>query len=270
MPPRKSTAKKGTTKRARSPEASEDTAVASKKRPQKRAKTSSASTDQPEEAIVSTDSHITTSSEPSESTAPESPPLAGKFDLYMMDLPFLSNAYLPAGESKAQFDSLYKEILKVQTKRDYTARCLLPEAPLAKDGQLVSRTSIDAMEEMPFNIKIADLKLVDGLSFSSVERAKFVTPPQSGPGITGRLELAEDHCGIQSASGVFRMKYACTVQAADGTDVQIFEGFFSFNVSHSGMYKRKGHGSGPKSNFAFWAVRARRDTAGVEIGLAEK
>ncbi|KAJ7705595.1 hypothetical protein B0H17DRAFT_1126392 [Mycena rosella] len=264
MPPNKSTSKKATAKRAHSPETNEKSTAGTTKRPQKRSKTSSASMDEPEDACAST-----ASPECPECIAPESPTLAGKFDMYMMDLSFLSKAYLPMGESKPQFDALYKAILKVQTKRDYTARCLLPDAPFAKDGRLASRTSNDAMEEMPFDIKIADLKLVDALSFSSVERAKFATPPQGGLGVTGRLELAEDHCGIQSAAGVFRMKYVCTVKDEDGADVQIFEGYFSFNVAHSGLYKRKGHGSGSKSSFAFWAVRARRDEAGVEIGLEQ-
>ncbi|KAJ6598237.1 hypothetical protein DFH09DRAFT_1022544 [Mycena vulgaris] len=265
MLPKKSTGKKESTKRARSPEPSGNQTGNTETRTQKRSKKSSATADEPQDSTVA---DATASSERAESAAPESPSLAGKFDLYMMDLPFLSKVYLPAGKSEPQFAGLYKEILKVQTKRDYTARCLVPES-LFKDGMLVSRTSIDAMEEMPFDVKITDLELVDQLSFSSAERAKFVTPPQSGPGVTGRLKLAEDHCGIQSASGVFRMKHACTVKGPDGAEVEIFEGYFSFDVAHSGLYKRKGHGGGRKSNFAFWAVRARRDTDGVEIGLTE-
>ncbi|KAJ7100753.1 hypothetical protein B0H15DRAFT_460183 [Mycena belliarum] len=260
MPPKKST-RKPSAKRPRSPDATEKTAdPATTKRPQKRAKTSSASTDELE---------IPTEPTPAKSTEPETPSPTGKFDLYMMDLTFLAAPYLPAGESKPRWDSLYKEIVKVQTKKDYTARCLLPGTQ-GEDGRLVSRTSIDAMEEMPFDIRIADITLVDQLSFSAAERTKFVTPPLCGPGITGRLELEDDHCGIQSATGDFRMKYASSVRGADGADVEIFEGYFAFDVAHSGMYKRKGHGAGRKSKFAFWAVRARRDAAGVEIGLSER
>ena len=49
--------------------------------------------------------------------------------------------------------------------------------------------------------------------------------------------------------------------------MKLFEGFVSFNVSYSGLYKRKGHGNGEKIKFAFWGVRAPRDKAGKEIGL---
>ncbi|KAJ6630423.1 hypothetical protein B0H10DRAFT_1727665, partial [Mycena sp. CBHHK59/15] len=63
-------------------------------------------------------------------------------------------------------------------------------------------------------------------------------------------------CGIQAASGVFQMKHAWTGKNKDGEEVQIFEGFLSFNIVHSAMYRHKGHGNGDKHNFAFWAIRA--------------
>ncbi|KAJ7182818.1 hypothetical protein C8R43DRAFT_968151 [Mycena crocata] len=260
MPPKKSTNKKQTgtsTKRARSPGPAAATAEHRPQnvpRPGEEGRSSPAGSERAE-SDLSTDS--------------ASPILAGKFDMYMMDLPFLSTVYLPAGQSEPQYANLYQAILKVQKKKDYTARCLLPDVPFIKDGQLKSRVSIDPMEEMPFDISIADLKLVDDLSFSSAEQDKFVTPPQSGPGITGKTALAEDHCGIQSAAGVFRMKHAWTGDDGDGGEVDIFEGYLSFKVVYSGLYRRKGHGGGSNHPFAFWAVRARRDENGVEIGLTE-
>jgi hypothetical protein len=186
----------------------------------------------------------------------------------MMGLTFLSKAYLPAGSFKPLWGGLYKEILKVQTKEDYTARCLLPETPGGSDGKLVSRTSIDPMEEMPFDIIISNPELVDELSFSSSERPKFVTPPQGGPGITGGLQLTEDRCGIADATGGFRMKHAFTVEGVDGEDVQIIEGYLSF--THSGLYKRKGHGSdtSPVLRSGLFAP-GRTRTEYYEIGLTE-
>ncbi|KAJ6551200.1 hypothetical protein B0H19DRAFT_1156892 [Mycena capillaripes] len=121
------------------------------------------------------------------------------------------------------------------------------------------------MECMPFDIAIKDLKLADKLALSSTERAKFITPPESGPGITGRMELADSHCGIQYATGVFRMKHVWTQKGVDGAE--IFEGYMSFKVSYSGLYKRKGHGSGSNRDFAFWGVRGRRNADGEEVGL---
>ncbi|KAJ7770263.1 hypothetical protein DFH07DRAFT_1058070 [Mycena maculata] len=271
--PAKSTRKtQSASKRARSPDRNANEDKTTTAPPQKRSKTDSFLVNASKEEFV--DPGVTDSvagSERSESSEPESPALTGRFDLYMMDLPFLSKVYLPASTSEPQYEDLYQAILKVQTKRDYTARCLIPESPFITDGQLVSRTSVDAMEEilMPFDIAITDLKLVHELSFSSTERSKFVSPPQSCPGITGRTQLAEDHCGIQSASGVFRMQHAWT-GAVDGQDIEIFEGYLSFNVVHSGLYRRKGHGGGSNSAFGFWAVRARRDANGKEIGLTDR
>ncbi|KAJ7447748.1 hypothetical protein B0H11DRAFT_1744786, partial [Mycena galericulata] len=75
-------------------------------------------------------------------------------------------------------------------------------------------------------------------------------------------------CGVQSAPSVFWMKHSWTCKGigAAGEDADIFEGYLSF----SGLYRRKGHGSGDKIDFAFWSVRARRDAAGLEIGLTER
>ncbi|KAJ7699557.1 hypothetical protein B0H17DRAFT_863455, partial [Mycena rosella] len=187
-----------------------------------------------------------------------SPVLSGKFDLYAMELPFLSSVYLPKGKSEPQFAALYQTILKYQAKPDSTAQVLIPAAPFAKAGRLRSAAIEDPMEGLPWGIAIADLTFVEQLKFSAAECAGFLTPPESGPGVAGRTRLADAHCGVQSAGGVFRMKHAWTGkgQAQDGTDVDIFEGYLSFNVVHSALYRRKGHGSGDKIGFAFWAVRA--------------
>ncbi|KAJ7080106.1 hypothetical protein C8R44DRAFT_584530, partial [Mycena epipterygia] len=75
------------------------------------------------------------------------------------------------------------------------------------------------------------------------------------------------HCGIQSAGGVHE---ACVDGRRRGTGrmwISLRDIYMSFNVVHSGLYRRKGHGNGEKIDFAFWAVRARRDATGIEIGL---
>ncbi|KAJ7446072.1 hypothetical protein FB451DRAFT_1412435 [Mycena latifolia] len=149
------------------------------------------------------------------STAPESPSLAGKFDLYAMELPFLSEVYLPEGETKPQFGALYQTILKYQAKPDFTAYAALE----------------DPMEGLPWDIALKDLARVDKLVFPPAERALFVTPPREGvPGITGRTGLARGHCGVQAASGVFRMQHAWTGSVGE----QIFEGYHC--KTHTGFF----------------------------------
>lgn len=189
-----------------------------------------------------------------------------------MELPFLAEVYLPAGKSEPQFAALHKAILKYQAKPDFTAQCSIPDASSGGTGRLSSAVLEDPMEGLPWDIAIVDLKAVDALALSPKERSGFLSPPVTGPGITGRTALAKGHCGVQSASGVFRMKHAWTGRGARGAgeDVEILEGYLSFNVVHGGMYRRKGHGAGDKIGFAFWAVRARRDAADLEIGLTDK
>ncbi|KAF7362895.1 hypothetical protein MVEN_00639900 [Mycena venus] len=257
--------KKQTTKRARSPESSSNVESPSEvqqdsKRPQKRAK----------KAIEETTLEPQSTVEPNPS---------GKFDLYAMELPFLAKAYLPPGQAEPQFGALYDTILTYQAKPDFTARCAIPEAPFGKDtdgageenekrGRLESAVLEDPMEGMPWDIALVDLSLADPLVFPPAERKQFASLPQTncGAGIQGRTVLAAEHCGVQRADGVFRMQRVWTGER-DGKAVELWEGYLSFDVVHGGMYRRKGHGSGEKIGFPFWAVRARKGEDGNEIGL---
>lgn len=185
-----------------------------------------------------------------------------------MSLPFLKEPYL-SGNTLPQYEKVYDTILTYQAKNDNTARCyLVPESD--KDGsRFESRVIQDPMEDMPFDIAFNSITRQPSMQYTKAELGSFAAPthvPQ-GPGITAVTALAEGHCGIQSASGVFKMKRVWTKGNLEGDFMELFEGFFSFNVSHSAMYRRKGHGGGEKVKFAFWGVRARRDNTGKEIGL---
>ncbi|KAJ7137221.1 hypothetical protein C8R46DRAFT_1234604 [Mycena filopes] len=193
--------------------------------------------------------------EEAEKSAPE-PALSGKFDIYAMELPFLAKAYRATSSSEPQFGTLYDTILTYQAKPDFTARCVLPAtsatdsatvpaAEDAKPGRLSSAALEDPMEGMPWDIALVGLQRVEPVVFLAKERKGFVTPPQTsaGAGIEGRTALEESNCGVQSAGGVFRMQRAWTGERR-GKEVEVFEGYLSFDVVHSAMYKRKGHGSG--------------------------
>lgn len=127
------------------------------------------------------------------------------------------------------------------------------------------------MAEMPFDITINHVQHHESLLFTESELLSFAAPDAipDGLGISGEMELADSHCGIDFASGVFKIKRAWTKPNADadGGFVELFEGFVSFDVSYSGIYRRKGHGNGDNIEFAFWGVRARKDKDGKEIGL---
>ncbi|KAJ7270629.1 hypothetical protein B0H12DRAFT_1008888, partial [Mycena haematopus] len=201
---------------------------------------------------------------------------SGKFDLYAMELPFLASVYLPPGQSASapRFGALYDKILEYQAKPDSTAQCVIPAVPFKgipedqKRGRLESAVFEDPMEQAPWAIALVDLQAVPALDFPLAERKQFATPPQTdcGPGIEGRTALAEGHCGVQRAGGVFRMQRAWGGERA-GNAVELWEGYLSFDVVYSGMYRRKGNGNGESIGFPFWGVRARKDADGKEIGL---
>ncbi|KAG1719272.1 hypothetical protein EDB19DRAFT_1919148 [Suillus lakei] len=225
---------------------------------------------------------------------------AGNFDLYGMYLPFLIKAYLPPGSTSPDYAAVYDTILAYQSKHDYTARCFLS---LSSDtGRAESVSVFDPMMERPFDVLISNLKHRAELTFTSSERASFLTPDHSpvSPGVVGQAGLPPQ-CGVKNAKGIWKMKRVWVGEGegeagecenvgdgtADGAGAaadsstkpnagkktskavkkELFEGYFSFSVSYDPMYRKAGHGSGSMCRFAFWGVRAMKDNTGKEIGL---
>lgn len=181
----------------------------------------------------------------------------GKFDLYGMKLPFLHKVYLPPGSKTPNHEELYKTILTYQAKKDNTAQITLPdELTTGASGTFRSFVLCDPMEELPFPIKITGINKTE-VKFTSSQMAESVhiSKTVQGRGVAGDLELDENNCGVSSASGEIKMRPLWSKLYAEGKNMELFEGFFSFDVSYSGMYRRKGHGSGRNVEMAFWAVR---------------
>jgi hypothetical protein len=158
--------------------------------------------------------------------------------------------------SGQQNSELYKTILTYQAKKDNTAQITLPDELTRASGTFKSFVLCDPMEEMPFPIKITDINETV-VKFTSNQLKEFVHISETvkGLGVSGDLELDEDNCGVSSASGDIKMRQLWSKVDAKGKNMELFEGFFSFDVSYSGMYRRKGHGSGRNVEMAFWAVR---------------
>lgn len=132
----------------------------------------------------------------------------------------------------------------------------------------------DPFEDTPFDVSIDYITRHDVLEFTDEELEGFVDSSSTndgGPGIAGVTGLPDGGCGIECASGVFKMKRAWSKAGAgfSGELAEIFEGYFSLDVKCSGMY-RKGFGSGEHHKIPFWAVRARKSSAGQEIGLGPR
>jgi len=200
---------------------------------------------------------------------PPPPNYNGNFDLYAMELPFLSKVYLPKGTSTPQYEELYKKILTYQAKDDNTAQFYLASPADADAGSIFqSQTVMDPMEELPFDIAIQSVKHHPSLSLPSNKLFSAMSDSiPDGPGISALTALEDSHCGIQSAAGLFKLKRVWTKAVSGGDFVELFEGYFSFKVSHSGLYRRKGHGTGENHQWMFWAVRARKGNDGKEMGL---
>jgi hypothetical protein len=148
------------------------------------------------------------------------------------------------------------------------AQFFLPSPADADDASILTSPAIeDPMEEAPFDISIRSIKHHMSLSLpTDPPSVALVSPVPDSPGVSASTALKEIHCGIQSASGVFKLKRMWT-KATSGDDfVELFAGHFSFNITYAALYKRRGHGTGQKHQWAFWAVRAKTGDHGKEVG----
>ena len=185
-----------------------------------------------------------------------------------MDLPFLSKVFLPEGVSTPQYEALYQTILTYQADNDNTAQFFLA-SPADADGAstLTSPAIMDPMQEVPFDISIRAIKHHMSLSLpTEPPSVALVGPTPDSPGVSASTALEEIHCGIQSASGVFKLKRVWTKATSSGNFVELFAGHFTFNVTYGAMYKKAGYGTRQKHKWGFWAVRARTGDDGKEVG----
>ncbi|GBE83573.1 hypothetical protein BKA93DRAFT_771703 [Sparassis latifolia] len=202
-----------------------------------------------------------------EAEIPE-PKFSGNFDIYAATLPFLTKVCLPSGQTTPQYEELYKTILTYQAKPDSSGRCYLP-AGATSAGKFECSQVEDPMSEEALDVEINFVTKEKKLSFTRAERGKFKTPGSSeeAPGISATTTLEGSHCGFDSAEGVFKMTRVWAKAMPTGEVQELFEGYFSLDVEYSWLYSSKGHGDGAEYEFGFWAVHARKNEEGEEIGL---
>lgn len=83
------------------------------------------------------------------------------------------------------------------------------------------------------------------------------------PAPTLRCKIVDGGCGV-SASGSLRM-YRCWHKADDdGAVMELYKGVFCVEMS---LYKRKRKGKANYCELTFWAIRARKDESGKDVGL---
>lgn len=110
------------------------------------------------------------------------------------------------------------------------------------------------MSEERFEINIQDL---EKMPMSNRVYGGYLRPSDAwdGEGVEGVLELVDDHCGIDSASGTIGIR-PLWKKEVDGKLIELFEGNFIFKAKFSSMYSRKGFGKSMNVPADFWAVRA--------------
>ncbi|KDQ50941.1 hypothetical protein JAAARDRAFT_199494 [Jaapia argillacea MUCL 33604] len=174
-------------------------------------------------------------------TPSEAEEIAGNFDLYRMNLSSLHSVFL-AKESKPgdttrnrDYEGLYMKIMELQVKNTHTAQIYLPpfsESKFSDDesepsrpgpkaqrfdpevlGRLSSTSFQDPMAEEPYDISITALKSQPDLKFNLSERCYFGSKmfksssiSHTIPGILGATRLAASHCGVDHASGDFKIR----------------------------------------------------------------
>lgn len=196
-----------------------------------------------------------------------------------MNLPFLKKVYL--SKDTPQFEALFNEIMSFQAKPDFSGQCYFPPSASA-NGLFRSDAVAEPMGDEAYDIALTDITPKE-LLFNKTELAKFADPDAprtAGPGVMAAVEMAEGSCMPSSGRGEMKMKRVWTkdVVVAEGVvgkkpkheytgHQELFEGVFTFKVKYSAMLKRKGFGGGEDYKFGFWAVRARTDEDGKEVGL---
>jgi len=160
-------------------------------------------------------------------------------------------------------------ILTYQAKNDKTAQFSLepPDAPSPRLADLLnSPTIMDPMTECPFEIFIDSIKHRTSLSLPK-DKLPAIGRIPDGPGISALTSLGGRCCGIRSASGVFKLKRVWAKDDATNGFAELFAGYFTFNVSYGGMYKRVCRGTGQKHKWGFWAIRAKTGDDGTEASI---
>ncbi|KAH8111466.1 hypothetical protein DFH11DRAFT_1546578 [Phellopilus nigrolimitatus] len=231
-------------KRARSPDNADsepavDASASSDNRPSKRAKSHPEGTDARGSVVQKYDNQpladstnkVTAASLDSgpanksiSSEASAETKLKGNFDIYSMNL---------------KYEALHAKILSFQAKKDKTAQLFLPDPETLNSTGLFRTGAIQS------------------------EKDSFITSVSDGPGVHAHIRIVDGGYGIESSSGVLKLKQVpiwTKSNVSGGERLELFEGHFAF---HEGPW------DGDDFETAVWAVRAKKDDDGKEIGLGD-
>ncbi|KAI0047097.1 hypothetical protein FA95DRAFT_1595907 [Auriscalpium vulgare] len=184
----------------------------------------------------------------------------GKFDLFSARIPALGAASAHA--------ELHAALLALQATPRFTARIALR----ADDGG--GRFASPVVCEPMGDEELEPIYVVGGRVGVDVEFEDNGEGLGSedgngdgvgmGMGYEARLELdTVQNCMMSAGKGSIAMR-----KVWDGGDgKEIFRGRVEMKLTYGALLSRKGFGGGVTRSFTFWAVRARKDDGGKEIGI---
>ncbi|KAK0231767.1 hypothetical protein EDD85DRAFT_971440 [Armillaria nabsnona] len=192
---------------------------------------------------------------------------SGKFDLYNMSLDYLRRL-------GNDYEALYDAILERQEKSEFSAQVAIPKAPyFAEDGAAKDPAfCIEDMDMFSFPLRLKYIRSVNAgytdeeLNFFPEGDDDSDSVRANAPGLIADLKLAGRNPSARCCSGKFLMHRSWTQTKRDGSIVELFEGYFDVSLSY-GQIKYDDHACSVDNVFGFWAVRARKDEDGKEIGI---
>lgn len=202
----------------------------------------------------------------------------------------LHEAYLPDGSQTPHFEGVYKAILESSTA--HAAQLYLGGSSLGEihgniddsdddpddsdsesRGRMMGESIKDPIVEQPYNIVLTSIDEEDSVSFTDEELGDFPERDldPSGPGMVAQIELSsEGHHGVVAQSGgQLKLVRVWAQRGANGELQELFEGYFNLQVGFVMKYAKK-VGFEELQGFSFWAVRAKKEGNGKEIGLSIK
>lgn len=201
----------------------------------------------------------------------------GRFDLYSTRRSVLKDKYLPKGAKTPLYEAVYTEILTWQAKSDKSGQIALrsdansPDLPGAS-GMFSCLAIANPMSDEPFEYPIHIHHGQGAKVHFSASEAAHSSGTGQFDGYTARLEMdtddADECMGGAVSSGAGQFKMHKVWEKVDGDVVkELFEGYWDLKVKNGPLLKRKGWGGSLDFSTPFWAVRARRDKEGNEIGI---
>lgn len=190
----------------------------------------------------------------------------------------LNEAYFQ-GTATPHFEEVFNAIAKTTTA--HAAQIYLASSDSLLDledidgeeilGRMKGPGIVDPFVQEPYDMFVTSVETESLIEWTDDELMQFPERDSDpvGPGINAKTILGSDghHGMVQSAGGYIKLARVWSKVGANGQLLELFEGYCSLEVVYEWKFMKKGHGQRGYEGFSFWAVRAKKDENGNEIGL---